>query len=169
MFEYSLIELVEDIRSDTEMDIGIGKFIPERTINIARDILFHAGLEILSVRGRRLACFLHHTKCPRLCPLLKRSLIPKVGQWSSTLWTSAIFAAAYKTLLGKVGHIASKDGMNTSNLTIHTCHLDAIFASSNERGHHLSHCFVKEMVVTTSGFTLDKLVLVEFFHGKIGK
>jgi hypothetical protein len=63
----------------------------------------------------------------------------KVISRSLALDACTIFCAGDEALFWVVGNIASKDGMNTSNRTIRTDHLDTIGACFDKRLQDDSH------------------------------
>lgn len=61
-------------------------------------------------------------------------------------WAAALLAACDQALLREVGHIGSKNGMDTSDESVCTHHIDTLLAGFNEGLEQRAHAMVEEAV-----------------------
>ena len=145
MLKNSLVQLVQNIRCDWSMNVTEWEAIPEWLIDIASNIFWHAiWMKLLRTAICLLPSLLNGLFSPLASSIFCWCQVLEVISRSLALNTCTIFCAGDKALFWVVSNVAGKNGMNTSNSTIITGHLNTIGASFNERLQDNAHWLVEQ-------------------------
>jgi hypothetical protein len=129
VFEDSLIELVKNVGGHREMNVEIGKSIPEWTLYGTRNPFgLTQGVKLMEVAGFGLGV-LDHPHGPCLSARFSRHIGTKLRCWALTFGTSPILSTGDQTLFRIVCHVTGKNGVYPPDLPISTNHFHPITPS----------------------------------------
>ena len=168
MLENSLVELMQNIWCDWMMNVTEWKSCPKWPIDTASNIMRHAvWMKFSRAANSFLLGLLYNSFSPRLISIFCWFRVLKILGRGLAFNTCAIFCAGNEALLWVVSNITSKNGMDMSNSTIWTGHLNSIGACFNKRLQDNTHWLMEQPLNKRMVLLVIHSGTVHLLHRKI--